>query len=104
MQRDVTAAPRPCPRCGGALRFDHREYAGKGRSAAVLRCRDCGDVIRTEARSDEERVATKPARDRRARRGDRVPVDQPPPGNPLLDERTAEMLRQAFADDASRDF
>ena len=62
MQRDMpprggdrTAGPRPCPRCGAALRTSHREYAGGGNSATVLRCVACGHTLSGPTRSDAER-------------------------------------------------
>jgi uncharacterized protein with PIN domain len=82
---------RRCTKCGGDLRFSHREYAGKGMSAAVLRCAGCGDVIHDTARESApvtQRHTSKRHRD----------LDAGPPANPVLDPEIAARLL-----DSSRD-
>ena len=90
MQRGVTppsdAARRACPRCGGALVRSHREYAGRGESRDVRRCRDCGNTVTGAARAD----AAGDGRGGRSRR--HQPVNDGPPSNPVLDEETARRL------------
>jgi uncharacterized protein with PIN domain len=85
---DVTRDSKPrrrCSKCGGDLRFSHREYAGKGMSAAVLRCAGCGDVIHDTARESapvQQRHTSKRHRD----------LDAGPPPNPVLDPEIAARL------------
>jgi hypothetical protein len=73
------------------LRFSHREYAGKGASAAVLRCAACGDVIRDAAR---ETVKT-PQRHTSKRHRD---LDAGPLPNPVLDPELAARLLESTRD------
>ena len=86
-----TRPRRRCPKCGGELRFSHREYAGKGASAAVLRCAACGDVIRDAAR---ETVKT-PQRHTSKRHRD---LDAGPLPNPVLDPELAARLLESTRD------
>jgi predicted Zn finger-like uncharacterized protein len=83
---DRTAA-RPCPRCGAPLRVSHREYAGAGASAVVLRCAACGHTLIGPARGDGERDTANRGRSRRHR-----PVDEGPPTNPVIDPEVARRL------------
>ena len=73
------------------MRFSHREYAGKGASAAVLRCAACGDVIRDAARE----TAQAPQRHVSKRHRD---LDAGPPPNPVLDPEIAARLLEATRD------
>jgi hypothetical protein len=82
---------RHCPRCGGELGFSHREYAGRGTSAAVLRCRACGEVVRDSAR--EAPQATQRHTSKRHR-----DLDAGPPANPVLDPIIAARLLEATRD------
>ncbi len=79
---------RRCARCGGELRFSHREYAGKGTSAAVLRCAACGDVVRDAAR--EAVQATQRHTSKRHR-----DLEAGPPANPVLDPSIAARLLES---------
>ena len=91
---DVTRDSKPrrrCAKCGGDLRFSHREYAGKGMSAAVLRCAGCGDVIHDTARESapvQQRHTSKRHRD----------LDAGPPPNPVLDPEIAARLLDSTSD------
>ena len=91
---DVTRDSKPrrrCAKCGGDLRFSHREYAGKGMSAAVLRCAGCGDVIHDTARESapvQQRHTSKRHRD----------LDAGPPPNPVLDPEIAARLLDSTRD------
>jgi uncharacterized protein with PIN domain len=84
---------RRCPSCGGELRFSHREYAGKGTAAAVLRCAGCGDIVRDSARESVQA----PQRHTSKRHRD---LDAGPPANPVLDPELAAKLLQAGRDSA----
>jgi uncharacterized protein with PIN domain len=82
---------RRCAACGGELRFSHREYAGKGTSAAVLRCAGCGNVTRDSARESvqaQQRHTSKRHRD----------LDAGPLENPVIDPELAARLLQAGRD------
>jgi hypothetical protein len=94
MSGEAQPVPRPrrrCAKCGGEVRFSHREYAGQGTSAAVLRCAACGDVIRDAAR---ETVKT-PQRHTSKRHRD---LDQGPPANPVIDPELAARLLESTRD------
>jgi hypothetical protein len=82
---------RRCARCGGDLKFSHREYAGRGTSAAVLRCSACGEVVRDSAR--EAPQATQRHRSKHHRDLDAGPVD-----NPVLDPSIAARLLESTRD------
>jgi hypothetical protein len=73
------------------LRFSHREYAGKGTSAAVLRCAACGEVIRDAARE----TVTTPQRHTSKRHRD---LDAGPLANPVLDPELAARLLESARD------
>ncbi|MGA8016243.1 MAG: hypothetical protein WCB85_10035 [Candidatus Dormiibacterota bacterium] len=93
MPRSVTRPERPpCPLCGGELRFSHREYAGSGRSASVLRCRACGGVVRGEQRSDRDRPGQTTGRRRPMPEGGQ-------PDNFVLDPGTADRLLRSLGGD-----
>jgi uncharacterized protein with PIN domain len=82
---------RRCSKCGGELKFSHREYAGRGASAAVLRCSGCGEVIRDavrEAPPAAQRHKSKHHRD----------LEEGPPANPVLDPITAARLLESTRD------
>ena len=90
MQRGVPSArgdrtPRPCPACGAALRGSHREYAGAGMSALVMRCPACGHTVRAAARDGADRPPTGRSRKHRS-------VDEGPPSNPVIDPEVARRL------------
>jgi len=73
------------------MRFSHREYAGRGTSAAVLRCAACGDVIRDAAREAvraPQRHTSKHHRD----------LDAGPPANPVIDPEVAARLLESTRD------
>jgi uncharacterized protein with PIN domain len=94
MATDTPAETKPrrrCPSCAGELRFSHREYAGKGASAAVLRCAGCGEVIRDSARESVQA----PQRHTSKRHRD---LDAGPLANPVLDPELAARLLQASRD------
>jgi uncharacterized protein with PIN domain len=82
---------RRCVKCGAEMRFSHREYAGKGTSAAVLRCAACGDVIRDAARES----AQAPQRHKSKHHRD---LDAGPLENPVIDPALAARLLQAERD------
>jgi hypothetical protein len=86
------AAPRRrCTRCGGELRFSHREYAGKGNSVAVRRCAGCGDVVR-----DAPRAAAQTAQRHTSKR--HRELDAGPLENPVLDPAIAARLLESTRD------
>ncbi len=79
---------RRCAKCGGEMRFSHREYAGRGTSSAVLRCSGCGDVSRDSAREaapTKQRHTSKRHRD----------LDAGPLENPVIDPELAARLLEA---------
>ncbi|MFZ0128765.1 MAG: hypothetical protein WB808_12485 [Candidatus Dormiibacterota bacterium] len=82
---------RRCAHCGGELRFSHREYAGRGTSAAVLRCAGCGDVIRDAARETSQA----PQRHTSKRHRD---LDAGPLENPVIDPALAARLLESDRD------
>ncbi|MHB8538154.1 MAG: hypothetical protein ACYDCS_09055 [Candidatus Dormibacteria bacterium] len=94
MPDDAALEARPrrrCAKCGGELRFSHREYAGRGTSAAVLRCATCGEVIRDAARETvktPQRHTSKHHRD----------LDAGPPANPVIDPELAARLLESTRD------
>jgi hypothetical protein len=100
VQRGVTPGgsgppeSRSCAHCGGALVRSHREYAGGGASADVLRCRGCGRTVSTAPRQDSERQRPV-GRSRRHQ-----PVDEGPPPNPVLDPDLATRLLSELGDQA----
>ncbi|MBV8196066.1 MAG: hypothetical protein JOY80_11140 [Candidatus Dormibacteraeota bacterium] len=82
---DVDTGPR-CPECGGALRFSHVEYAGRGLETTVRRCTACGAVRRGAAQP-------KRRRDESSGRGRRkAPIDEGPPENPVLTDEAVRRL------------
>ena len=99
MQRGVTPASddsRPaCARCGGALVRSHREYAGRGASRDVLRCRECGATVTRAARVDADRPRDG-GRGGRSRR--HQPFDEGSPANPVLDAETARRLLEGLSE------
>jgi uncharacterized protein with PIN domain len=94
MSADASVETKPrrrCAQCGGELRFSHREYAGKGMSAAVLRCGACGEVIRDAARETSQ----KPQRHTSKRHRD---LDAGPLDNPVIDPEIAARLLESARD------
>ena len=90
--RSVTRPERPpCPLCGGELRFSHREYAGSGRSVAVLRCRICGGVVRGQAGTDRDRPGQTTGRRRPMPEGGQ-------PDNFVLDPAIADRLLRSLGE------
>lgn len=88
---DKPRTPR-CSRCGGELRFSHREYAGRGLQAVIRRCGDCGHSLREAPR------ARVPNPGRAAGRR-RPMVDEGAPSNPVIDGETARRLLQTGSED-----
>ncbi len=91
---ETTGEARPrrrCARCGGDLKFSHREYAGRGTSAAVLRCTGCGDVVRDSAR--EAPQAAQRHRSKHHRDLDAGPLE-----NPVIDPSIAARLLESTRD------
>lgn len=82
---------RRCRSCGGELRFSHREYAGKGTMAAVLRCAGCGEVVRDAARAA-------PQATQRHRSKNHRDLEEGPPANPVLDPEIAAQLLKSTRD------
>jgi len=91
---DALPANRTCRLCGGATRFSHAAYVRAGESVALYVCTSCGTAYRGGARGGDQ----PPGRDARpgGRASRRPPVDEGPPANPVLDEATARMLREAM--------
>jgi uncharacterized protein with PIN domain len=89
--QDAARPRRRCARCGGEVRFSHREYAGRGTSAAVLRCVACGEVVRDAAR--EAPQATQRHRSKHHR-----DLEAGPPENPVLDPTIAARLLDSTRD------
>jgi hypothetical protein len=91
MAGDIATESKPrrrCAKCGGEMRFSHREYAGRGTSSAVLRCTGCGDVIRDSAREaapTKQRHTSKRHRD----------LDAGPLENPVIDPELAARLLES---------
>src|SRR5579864_3723622 len=83
---DQPEGPR-CPECGGALRFSHVEYAGRGLEAAVRRCEACGAISRGAPQLKRQRSGAERAAQRK-----RAPIDEGPPSNPVLDPELARRL------------
>jgi hypothetical protein len=93
---DEGKAPRRCTVCGGELRFSHREYRGRGQSAAVFRCVACGTALRDLARPA---AAAAPEGGFRSRR--RAGFDEGAPANPVLDAEALERLKRSNHSDTS---
>ncbi|HEY6469869.1 MAG TPA: hypothetical protein VI434_08880 [Candidatus Dormibacteraeota bacterium] len=94
MTTDTPSEAKPrrrCAKCGGELRFSHREYAGKGMAAAVLRCSGCGDVIRDAARAA-------PQATQRHRSKNHRDFVEGPPANPVIDPEIAARLLESTRD------
>lgn len=94
---DEANEPRRCGACGGELRFSHREYRGRGQSAAVFRCAACGTLAREAARA-----ATAPAPARGGRSRARAGFDEGAPSNPVLDPETVARLKRSNQSETSR--
>jgi len=73
------------------MRFSHREYAGKGMTAAVLRCAGCGDVVRDAARAAAQQAQRHHSRHHRD-------LDEGPPANPVIDPEIAARLLDSTRD------
>jgi ribosome-binding protein aMBF1 (putative translation factor) len=92
---DALPGNRMCRLCGAATRFSHTSYVRAGESVALHVCTSCGAAYRGGVRGPDQ-----PARDDRrgGRERRRPPVDEGPPANPVLDEATARLLREALDD------
>jgi ribosome-binding protein aMBF1 (putative translation factor) len=92
---DPLPANRGCRLCGAATRFSHTTYVRAGESVALYVCTSCGTAYRGGARGGDQQHA---GRDTRSggRASRRPPVDEGPPANPVLDEDTARLLREAL--------
>ena len=88
---DTGRPRRRCPKCGGELKFSHREYAGRGTSAAVLRCTGCGEVTRDAAREAPQAA-------QRHRSKHHRDLEEGPPANPVIDPITAARLLESTRD------
>jgi hypothetical protein len=91
---DALPANRGCRTCGAPTRFSHTAYVRAGESVAMYVCTSCGTAHRGGIRGGDQ-----PAQGSgrgRARR--RPPVDEGPPVNPVIDEDTARLLREALGD------
>ncbi len=93
---DALPANRTCRLCGAATRFSHTTYVRAGESVALYVCTSCGTTFRGGLRGGDR--PPPPGRDARSggRAGRRPPVDEGPPANPVLDEDTARLLREAL--------
>lgn len=91
---DALPAGRACRHCGAATRFSHTVYVRAGESLALYVCSSCGTAYRGGSRGGDQQ----PGRDSRpgGRASRRPPVDEGPPANPVLDEETARLLREAL--------
>jgi hypothetical protein len=90
---DALPANRSCRLCGSPTRFSHTAYQRAGVSVALYVCTSCGTVFRGGTRGGDDQPA--PARGGgRERR--RPTIDEGPPANPVLDEATARMLKEAL--------
>ena len=72
--------------------LSHREYAGRGASVAVLRCRACGDSVRDAAR-------VMPAAAQRHRSKRHRDLDAGPLENPVIDPAIAARLLRSTPDE-----
>lgn len=89
---DALPANRSCRLCGSPTRFSHTAYQRAGMSVALYVCTSCGTAFRGGIRGgDEPAPARSGGRERR-----RPAIDEGPPANPVLDEATARMLREAL--------
>ena len=90
---DALPGNRACRQCGAQTRFSHTAYVRAGESVALYVCTSCGTGYRGGSRGADDRQQrdNRPMRDRK-----RPPVDDGPPANPVLDEATARMLREAL--------
>jgi hypothetical protein len=85
---------RVCNGCGGALRFSHVAYVGRGEGVAVHVCKQCGLAYRGGTRESAQPPASKPGG--RERQNRRPMPDEGAPANPVLDDETARLLRERF--------
>ncbi|HEY0411405.1 MAG TPA: hypothetical protein VGE42_14185 [Candidatus Dormibacteraeota bacterium] len=92
---DALPANRGCRLCGAQTRFSHTTYVRAGESVALYVCTSCGTTYRGGARGGDHQP---PGRDTRSvgRASRRPPVNEGPPANPVLDEATARLLREAL--------
>jgi hypothetical protein len=86
--------PRACPACGGALRFSHTVYAGRGETVAVSVCSQCGAVERGRPRAADASTPGRRGAARERQRAGRRPLDQGPVDNRVIDEEAARRLRE----------
>jgi rubredoxin len=91
---DALPSNRACRQCGAATRFSHTAYVRAGESVALYVCSSCGTAYKGGPRGGDRQ----PERDNRSAMRDRKrpPVDDGPPANPVLDEATARMLKEAL--------
>jgi ribosome-binding protein aMBF1 (putative translation factor) len=91
---DPLPGSRACRLCGAVTRFSHTAYLRAGESVALHVCTSCGTTYRGGVRGpDRPRREERGGRERR-----RPPVDEGPPGNPVLDEATARLLRETLGE------
>jgi len=91
---DALPSNRSCRLCGAATRFSHTKYERAGVSVAMYVCTSCGTAFRGGRRGGDDQPATPVRSGGRERR--RPTIDEGPPANPVLDEATARMLREAL--------
>jgi ribosome-binding protein aMBF1 (putative translation factor) len=91
---DPLPGNRMCRMCGAATRFSHTAYVRAGESVALHVCTSCRTAYRGGARRADDPPRGESRRVGRERR--HAPVDEGPPANPVLDEATARMLRDAL--------
>jgi ribosome-binding protein aMBF1 (putative translation factor) len=94
---DPLPANRGCRLCGAATRFSHTTYVRAGESVALYVCTSCGTGYRGGARGGDQHQAARDARSG-GRASRRPPVNEGPPANPVLDEDTARLLREALGE------
>jgi rubredoxin len=90
---DSLPGNRTCRLCGAATRFSHTAYVRAGESVALYVCTSCGTAYRGGVRGGDQPGGSARAGGRERKR---PPVDEGPPANPVLDEATARLLREAL--------
>lgn len=94
---DPLPANRGCRLCGAATRFSHTTYVRAGESVALYVCTSCGTTYRGGTRGGDQQQGGRDARPG-GRASRRPPVNEGPPANPVLDEDTARLLREALGE------